>query len=160
MISSLRWQVWTPGREGDAAARPGPTAPARPPREPGARALSPGRPVARQEVAAAAGERRGGERGAGPHGGAGARGPRGRRRGRPGRAVSELHVLGAGPGQRLAVERLVPQKPGKAAARARTRARRPPARRRPRGGARPGRPPASSPRARPRPCEWAEPVSE
>ncbi|XP_055476156.1 NIPA-like protein 2 isoform X1 [Psammomys obesus] len=73
---------------------------------------------ARQEVAAAAGGAAGGSAAPSPntqsrrHGGAArARGARGRRLGRPGRAVSELHVLGTGPGQRLAVERLVPQKP-------------------------------------------------
>ncbi|XP_058420676.1 NIPA-like protein 2 isoform X1 [Diceros bicornis minor] len=46
-----------------------------------------------------------------PNGGAGARGPRGRRLGRPGRAVPQLHVRGAGLRQRLPVGRVVPQEP-------------------------------------------------
>jgi hypothetical protein len=103
---------------------------------------APGSPRTQQEVAAARrlAERPGGEaaaaraerRRARPHGG-----PRGRRLGRPGRAVPELHVLGAGRGQRLAVGRMVQQEPGKGRA-----PRRP--------GSRPGRSAPRPPQAPPR----------
>lgn len=108
--------VGTRVQEGAAAARPSPDRTCVP-QEPGAG--SPGRKWLRlREDGRAGGEGRARvpAHGASPHGGAGAHGSRGRRRlGRPRRAVSELHVLGARPGQRLAVRRLVSQKPGKAA---------------------------------------------
>lgn len=88
-------------RRGPGAARAPPPQGAPPPRR---LAVRPGR------EAAGAGAR---ARRARLNGGAGARGTRGRRLGRPGRAVPELHVRGAGLRERLPVGRVVPQEPGK-----------------------------------------------
>ncbi|XP_029418650.1 NIPA-like protein 2 [Nannospalax galili] len=99
----VRWGVGTAGRGrgragGEALHLPGA----------GARCPARWVPAWQEEAAAAGGAAL---RGASPHGGEGARGPRGRYLGHPGRADSELHLLGAGRGQRLAVERVVPQEP-------------------------------------------------
>ncbi|XP_066873188.1 NIPA-like protein 2 isoform X3 [Kogia breviceps] len=90
---------WHRAGSGSSAARARPPQGAPPLRR---RAVRPGRQEAGARVSA---------RGARPNGGACVRGPRSHRLGRPGRAVPEPHVRGAGRRQWLPVGRLVPPEP-------------------------------------------------